>query len=164
MRLLLIATLLLPALALAQARKPAIPTPKRTITASARTTLQQALAAHIRKTRQGDVEDLAQREIVYGDVDGDGVQDAVVLYTLEQVRGNGWGQVLAVFLHKKAGYRFVADEAVGGKFFRSFEVVKIVGREIIGQTLTCPGKDVVCDNPLKQQVKLALMGANLRER
>jgi hypothetical protein len=101
MRLLLITTLLLPALALAQARKPAIPPPKKAMTTGARTTLQQALAAHIHETREGDVEDPEQREIVYGDVDGDGVRDAVVLYTLEQVRGNGWGQVLAVFLHKK---------------------------------------------------------------
>ncbi|MFD2717122.1 hypothetical protein ACFST9_00245 [Hymenobacter monticola] len=164
MKLLLLATLLLPTLALAQAGRPAAPAAKRIMPASALAALLQAFGAHLHQKRDGNREEPAQRKMVYGDVDGDGVPDAVVLYTLEEVRGNGWGQSLAVFLQQKGGYRLVADEAVGGKFFRSFDVVKIVDNEIIGQIRTCPGHEVACDNARKQQVKLVLVGTTLRER
>ncbi len=129
-------------------------------------TLQQAFITHLRKISKGDVEDSAARKILYGDVDGDGKLDVVVQYTLDQAQGNGWGQSLAVFLHKKKGYQLAADEIVGGKYFRWFDVVKIIGHEIIGQTKTCPGTSpqAVCANPLKKQVKLVLVGATLREK
>ncbi|MBD2767414.1 hypothetical protein IC235_05865 [Hymenobacter sp. BT664] len=103
---------------------------------------------------------------MYGDMDGDGVLDAAVQYALDNTEGNSWGQSLAVFLAKQGGYKLAADEVVGGKYFRMFDIVQIVGHEIIGQTRTCPGTDPqgVCHNPLKKQVRLVLMGANLREK
>ncbi len=133
----------------------------------AQANLNKAIAAHIEKVRLDAVEYMQGRKIVYGDVDGDGVKDAVVQYTLEGAGGgNSWGQMLAVFLNKKGFYKLAAEEPVGGKFSRSFKVQKIVGKEIIGASETCPDDEPqgLCKNPAKSQVKFVLVGAKLEEK
>lgn len=133
----------------------------------AQANLQKAIAAHIKKVRKDAVEYKEARKIVYGDVDGDGAKDAVVQYTLEGFGGgNSWGQSLAVFLNKKGVYKLAADETVGGKFFRSFEVLKVENKAIIGKTETCPEDEPqgLCKNPAKKRVKFGLVGAKLKEK
>jgi hypothetical protein len=133
----------------------------------AQTNLNKAIAAHINKVREDASEYRKARKIVYGDVDGDGTKDAVVQYTLEGAGGgNSWGQSLAVFLNKKGVYKMTADEIVGGKFFRSFDVLKVENKAIIGKTETCPDDQPqgLCENPAKEQVKFVLVGAKLKEQ
>jgi hypothetical protein len=128
-------------------------------------TLEKAIAAHIEKVRADATEYEEARKIVYGDIDGS--KDAVVQYTLEGFGGgNSWGQSLAVFLNRKGVYRLIDDTTVGGKFFRSFTVEKVVGKEIIGTTETCPKDEPqgLCKNPAKQQIKYILLRGKLKQR
>ncbi len=136
-------------------------------TANAQASLSRAITAHISKTSEGASEYKEARKIIFGDVDGDGVKDAVVQYTLEGAGGgNSWSQQLAVFVNKRGVYKLAADETVGGKFLRSFAVQRIVKREIIGATETCPDGEPqgICKNPAKAQMKFALVGTKLKTR
>lgn len=135
--------------------------------APAQTNLQKAIKNHIEKVREDAVEYRQVRKIIYGDVNGDGSKDAVVQYTLEGAGGgNSWGQSLAVFLNKKGVYKMSADETVGGKFFRSFTLQKIVAKQIIGASEICPEDEPqgLCKNPKKKRVKYVLLNGKLKER
>ena len=59
-----------------------------------------------------------------------------------------------------------AGETVGGKFFRTFDLLKIVGKEIIGATETCPEDEPqgLCENPKKKRVKYVLLNGKLKEK
>lgn len=129
--------------------------------------LRKAIDNHINKVREDAAEYKTARKIVYGDVNGDGKADAVVQYTLEGAGGgNSWGQYLVVFLNKKGVYKMAADEVVGGKFFRSFDVLKVVNKEIIGGTETCPedGPQGLCENPARKQIKYLFLNGKLEEK
>ena len=133
----------------------------------AQANLQKAIANHINKVREDASEVKESRQIVYGDIDGDGSKDAAVRYLLEGFGGgNLWSQNLAVFLNKKGVYKMSADETVGGKMFRSFDVLKVAGKEIIGATETCPEDypQGLCENPKKKQVKYVLLNGKLKEK
>lgn len=133
----------------------------------AQASLQKAINAHINKTKEDATEYKKDRKIVYGDVDGDGTKDAVVQYTLEGAGGgNSWGQQIAVFLNKKGTYQMAADEVVGGKFFRSFTVLRVANKQIVGATETCPEDEPqgLCKNPAKGQVKFVLASGKLAEQ
>ncbi len=134
--------------------------------ADAQASLPKAIAAHIKQVRADAAEYKEARKIVYGDVDGDGTKDAIVRYTLEGAGGgNSWSQNLAVFLKTKGVYKMAADETVGGKFFRSFDVLRVENKTIIGATETCPDGDAqgMCQNPAKAQVKYVLSKGKLQE-
>jgi hypothetical protein len=134
---------------------------------AAQANLKKTVDRYIEKTRKDASENKESRKIVLGDVDGDGKKDAVVLYTLEGFGGgNSWRQNLVVFLSKKGVYKASADEAVGGKFFRTFDLQKILGKEIIGETETCPEDEPqgLCENPKKKQVKCILLNGKLKEK
>lgn len=129
--------------------------------------LEKTIDRYIEKIREDASEYKDARKIIYGDVDGDGRTDAVVQYTLEGAGGgNSWGQNLVVFLNKKGIYKMSADETVGGKFFRSFTLQKIVGKQIIGEAETCPGDEPqgLCENPKKKQIKYVLLNGKLKEK
>jgi len=133
----------------------------------AQANLEKAIDRHIEKVREDASENKAVRKIIYGDVNGDGVKDAVVQYLLEGAGGgNSWGQSIAVFINRKGVYKMTADETVGGKFFRAFKLLKIAGKEIIGATETCPAGDPqgMCDNPKKKQVKYVFLNNKLKEK
>ena len=133
----------------------------------AQVNLHKAIDRHIEKVREDASENKEARKIIYGDVNGDGVKDVVVQYMLEGAGGgNSWGQSIAVFLNRKGVYKMAADETVGGKFFRSFDLLKVAGKEIIGATETCPAGDPqgMCDNPKKKQVKYVLLNSKLKEK
>ncbi len=136
-------------------------------TVKAQANLQKAITAHINKVSEDASEYKEARKIIYGDVDGDGTKDAVVQYTLEGAGGgNSWGQSIAVFLKKKGVYKFAADEGVGGKFYRGFTIQKVVAKQIIGATETCPSDEPqgICKNPRKAQVKYVLLNGKLEEK
>jgi hypothetical protein len=132
----------------------------------AQANLEKAIDLHIEKIQDDASENKEARKIIYGDVNGDGIKDAVVQYILEGAGGgNSWGQSIAVFLKRKGVYKMTADETVGGKFFRSFDLLKVANREIIGATETCPDGDPqgMCENPEKKQVKYVLRNTKLLE-
>ncbi len=134
---------------------------------AAQANLEKTIDRYVEKIRDDASEYKEARKIVYGDVDGDGRKDAIVQYTLEGVGGgNSWGQNLGVFLNKKGVYKMSADETVGGKFFRSFYLLKIVGKEIVGAAETCPEDEPqgLCENPKKKQVKYVLLNGKLKEK
>jgi hypothetical protein len=134
---------------------------------AAQANLRKAIDRYIEKVREDADEYKEARKIIYGDVDGDGTKDAVVQYTLEGASGgNSWGQSLVVFLNKKGVYKMSADETVGGKFFRTFDLLKIVSKEIIGATETCPEDEPqgLCENPKVKQVKYVLVSGKLKEK
>ena len=130
--------------------------------------LQKAIANHINKVREDAVEYKKERKIVFGDADGDGSKDAVVQYTLEGTGGgNYWEQTLIVFSNKKGVYKLSSNrETVGGKFFRGFTLLKVVQKEIIGATETCPEDEPqgLCQNPKKKRVKYVLSNGKLKEK
>lgn len=133
----------------------------------AQANLDKTINRYVEKIRDDASENKELRKIVYGDVDGDGAKDAVVQYTLEGAGGgNSWGQSLVVFLNKKGAYKASGDATVGGKFFRSFYLLKIANKEIIGATETCPEDEPqgLCENPAKKQVKYVLMNGKLKEK
>ncbi len=135
-------------------------------TISAQANLEKTIDCYIEKIRDDASEYKEARKIIYGDVDGDGRKDAVVQYTLEGAGGgNSWGQNLVVFLNKKGVYQASGDETVGGKFFRSFKLLKIVSKEIIGATEICPDDEPqgMCENPKKKQVRYVLRNSKLKE-
>ena len=134
---------------------------------AAQTGLQKTIDRYIEKVREDAEENREARKIVYGDVDGDGSKDAIVQYTLEGAGGgNSWGQSLVVFLNKKGVYKASADEPVGGKFFLTFNLLKVVSKEIIAATETCPEDEPqgLCENPAKKQVKFVLSNGKLKEK
>jgi len=136
-------------------------------TVAAQASLEKTIDRYIEKIREDASEYKENRKIIYGDVDGDGRKDAVVQYTLEGAGGgNSWGQNLVVFLNKKGVYKASGDKTVGGKFFRTFDLLKIVGKEIIGATETCPDGDPqgLCENPKKKQVKYVLLNGKLKAK
>ena len=134
---------------------------------AAQKNLTKTIDRYIEKIRDDASEVKESRKIVYGDVDGDGKADAVVQYLLEGYGGgNSWGQSIVVFLNKKGAYKMSGDETVGGKFFRSFDLLKVVNRQIIGATETCPDDrpQGLCENPKKKQVKYVLLNGKLKEK
>ncbi|MGI8787705.1 MAG: hypothetical protein ACR2HG_08105 [Pyrinomonadaceae bacterium] len=133
----------------------------------AQTVSSKTINRYIEKIREDASEYKEARKIVYGDVNGDGVKDAVVQYTLEGAGGgNSWGQSLVVFLNVKGVFKLSDDETVGGKFFRIFTLQKVVGKQIIGATETCPRGEPqgICKNPKKAQVKYVLLNGKLKEK
>jgi hypothetical protein len=134
---------------------------------AAQNNLDKTIDRYIEKIREDASENKGARKIIYGDVDGDGIKDAVAQYTLEGAGGgNSWGQNLVIFLNKKGVYKASGDETVGGKFLRTFDLLKVVNKEIIGATETCPddGPQGLCENPKKKQVKFVLLNGKLKEK
>jgi len=133
---------------------------------AAQNNLEKAIDKHIENIREDVSENQELRKIIFGDVDGDRVKDAVVQYTLEGFGGgNSWGQGVAVFINKHGTYKLVADKTVGGKFFRTFDLEKVSRRKIIGAIETCPdgGPQGLCEKPAKSRVKLYLAKGKLKE-
>lgn len=63
-------------------------------------------------------------------------------------------RVLAAFINNNGVYEAITDEAVGGKFYRSFTLVRIENGAVIGKTETCPD-----DGPHRACVKIRRSGS-----
>jgi hypothetical protein len=117
---------------------------------------EKAIDAHIRKEAksQSGAEYREARKVVFGDVDGDGDDDAVAQYTIEGMGGgNGFAQMLAIFTNQKGVYRFATEEVVGGKFaYRTSKLKPVENGKIMLSTETCAEPPQgLCDNPKKGQ-------------
>jgi hypothetical protein len=101
---------------------------------------------------------------VKGDLNADGAEDAVVLYTLEGQGGsNQYVQYLAVFIHRKERLVYAARQAVGGKNRRSIESVSIKGGRINLQTLEYLPTDASCCPSKKGQMRFVFNGGKLKK-
>src|SRR5438132_950205 len=68
------------------------------------------------------------RKVVRGDLNGDGKEDILALYTLEGFGGtNLYLQYLAVFLDQGGSFRYVTHHVVGGKNRRILELQSVRG-------------------------------------
>lgn len=119
------------------------------------------------KLRNEDkVEDKEGRKVVFVDLDGDMQEDVLIKYYSNPTEGNSWGINLAVFRNEAGRFRFVDDEVVGGKFFRSFKLLRIKDGEIIAETETCLNKEEpvgICDSR-KSRTIYVLDGGSLKEK
>src|SRR5262245_14125110 len=105
------------------------------------------------------------RKIMAGDLNGDGVKETVVLYTIESQRGsNNYTQHLAVFTHRKGKLVVIAHTAVGGKSWRSVELSSVDDQRVQLATLSYAPKDASCCPSIKGTTSYALVGQTLRER
>jgi len=85
------------------------------------------------------------RKVLRGDVNGDGTDDVVALYTLEGCDGaNNYAQNLAVFLRKRKSIQYAANAVVGGKLNRSVELISISSGRINLDTMDYSSSDPAC--------------------
>ena len=103
--------------------------------------------------------------MVFGDMNGDGRKDAVVLYTLEGEGGaNNWEQFVAVFLAAGDGsYKFQTRRLVGGKGMCSVEIRSVVNREVRLKTKEYLPDDPDCCPSRRGSAALRLAGKRLLE-
>jgi hypothetical protein len=139
------------------------------VTASAQTSAaNKVINAYIRKEAKssGAVEYKEARKVIFGDVDGDGDNDAVVQYTLEGFGGgNSFGQMLAVFTNQKGVYKFAAEEVVGGKNAECTSQLKSITKgKILLSTESCPEPPQgICENPKKGKATFVFSKGKLKE-
>jgi serine/threonine protein kinase len=82
------------------------------------------------------------RQVVYGDIDGDGDNDAVVRFTLEGADGsNNWSLNIAVFRNNEGKFESVTDDVVGGKGWRNFSLESVGNKGITGTVDACNVKE-----------------------
>lgn len=106
------------------------------------------------------------RKIIFGDLDRDGREDAVVLYTLESMGGfgNNWSQYAAVFRRTKADeYRYVTKKLVGGRNYSSAHIDTIENGEVRLNTKDYVENDPSCCPSRDGQLILRLSGKQLKE-
>jgi len=104
-------------------------------------TLEQHISRHAKSTNGNEY--LLARIYAQGDIDGDGKDDAAVIYTLEGIRGgNDWLQFLAVKFSSANG-RIIWKQA-GGKDIRAVENIKITNEKIVASTLEYGPSDDSC--------------------
>lgn len=104
------------------------------------------------------------RKILYGDLDGDGDEDAVAQFTVEGMGGgNNYGFWLAVFRNDGGKFSGVTDEVVGGKMNRNVELEKIEGGKIYLDTTSYDGDDGACCPSIEGKTSYILQGKKLVE-
>src|SRR5262245_18940452 len=129
---------------------------------------EKVINAHIRKEAksQGAAEYREARKVIFGDVDGDGDDDAVAQYTIEGMGGgNSFAQMLAIFTNQKGVYSFATEEVVGGKFaYRTSKLTSIEnGRIYLSTETSAEPPQGLCDNPKKGQAIFTFNKGKLKE-
>jgi hypothetical protein len=129
---------------------------------------EKVINAHIRKEAksQGAAELRERRKVLFGDVDGDGDEDAVAYYMIEGMGGgNTFAQMLAIFTNQEGVYRFTTEEVVGGKYaYRISKLTNVENGKIYLSTETCPEPPQgLCDNPKKGRAVFTFNNGNLKE-
>jgi hypothetical protein len=129
---------------------------------------EKVINAHIRKESesQGAAEIRESRKVLFGDVDGDGDEDAIAQYMIAGMGGgNGFAQMLAIFTNRKGVYSLATEEVIGGKYaYRTAELISIEKGKIYLSTETCPEPPQgLCDNPKKGQAIFTFNKGKLKE-
>jgi hypothetical protein len=104
------------------------------------------------------------RKLLAGDVNSDGKNDAVVLYTLEAFhKTNNYIQFLAVFVNGNGRYRYLTSHAVGGKNRREVELKSISDGTIQLGIMNYGPKDPSCCPSIKSDAQFRLSSNRLVE-
>jgi len=104
------------------------------------------------------------RTIVKGDLNGDGIPDTAVLYTLEGMFGtNNYVQHLAVFVQVKGRLVHAAHTPVGGKYYRAIELTGIRENVMLFKTTDYAESDPRCCPSMEGTTKYVLSGGALKE-
>ncbi len=113
------------------------PTPIPTLDkAQSQKTMNQYISASLKK--EGLEDEVRERKFIYGNLDGDGVEDvAVQVDWVFSTGGNGYGTILYAFRNEDGIFKFIDGEGVGGKPLRNFYLTGIKGEKIYGNIETC---------------------------
>ena len=106
------------------------------------------------------------RKIIYGDLDGDGDEDAAAQFTLEGVGGGGnnYGFYLAVFRNENGKLTGVTDDAIGGKLNRDVTFTKIEDGKMLFDTKGYAEDDGACCPSIEGKTAYVLEGEKLIEK
>ena len=130
--------------------------------------LQQAVSryiAGIAKVSDGGYEYKKARKIVYGDIDGDGNDDAVIQFTIEGVAGgNNYSFYLAVFRNVNGKFESITDEFIGGKGIRDVDLQAVRNGKIYVSTKEYSEDDAACCPSIKGKTSYVLSGNKLVEK
>ncbi len=110
-------------------------------------TIENAIAqlATVHRSTTGGNEVPDARQIIMDDLDGDGNNDAALLYTIEGMEGgNNWDQFLAIFLRRDGELVFTTQVRVGGKGRRSVKLSRILEESIVLDTKSYGETDPSC--------------------
>lgn len=117
-----------------------------------------------KKTRSEEY--VEARKVVRADLNRDGRDDAVVLYTLESFGGsNDYAQFLVVFLaSKNDSLRVAAQKMIGGKNRRAIDSLTVENGIIRLGTLNYARSDASCCPSKKGKIQITLIGRRLVEK
>ena len=125
-------------------------------------TIRSFIARQARRERGEEYEDA--RTVMTGDLDGDGVPETIVLYTIESQGGsNNYVQYLAVFARARGNLVAVTHTAVGGKMRRSVDLSSVNNGRVNLKTLSYAPTDASCCPSVKATTSYLLKGRMLRE-
>jgi hypothetical protein len=104
------------------------------------------------------------RQLLRGDINGDGKIDLVFLYTLEGMGGgNNYAQHLAVLLGSGKTYKHAADEIVGGKLFRNATLKSLARSTINLDIIEYRENDASCCPSRKAKARYTFLNNKLTE-
>ena len=100
-----------------------------------------------------------------GDINHDGKEDVVVLYSLEGFSGgtNLWIQYLAIFTNRGGKLVYAAHQSVGGKNQRTLLLKSIAKNRINFDTQEYLGQDASCCPSGKGQATFIFSSGKLKE-
>lgn len=105
------------------------------------------------------------RKIIYGDLDGDGDEDAAAQFTIEGMGGgNNYGFYLAVFRNENGKLKGVTDDAIGGKLNRDVTFTKIENGKMLFDTKGYAEDDGACCPSIEGKTAYVLEGEKLVEK
>lgn len=105
------------------------------------------------------------RKIIYGDLDGDGDEDAAAQFTIEGMGGgNNYTFYLAVFKNENGKFTAVTDEVVGGKLNRDIEFKKIESGKMFFDTKSYGKDDGACCPSIAGKTSFVLEGNKIIEK
>ena len=114
-------------------------------------------------TRHKDQEeDIAARRYIIGDVDGDGVNDLLLVTSLTSAGGNYWSHDFVLIRARSPDQPIIAP--FGGKGVRSYESISMTSSGILVNALYYGESDADCCPTVKKKVLFELRKDALIER
>ena len=104
------------------------------------------------------------RKIIYGDLDGDGDEDAAAQFTIEGMGGgNNYGFYLAVFRNENGKLKGVTDDVIGGKMNRDVSFTKVENGKMFFDTKGYAEDDGACCPSIEGKTSYILENDKLKE-
>ena len=109
-------------------------------------------------------DDKKSRKIVYGDIDDDGDEDAVVFFALFPKGGNGDDDYIAVFRNNEGQFVDVTYTKVASRGIRYVELKRIKDGKILLDTFRYSDEDAQCCPSINGKTSYVLNGNKLVEK